>query len=131
MFVEQKEANKSDATLKKGLKCIGNAGAYGPLVELNEQKENEDIPLDVYSGEHYHQQTIREPEVPGAFYFPPLASLITAGGRLLLALAEKCVTDAGGTYLFCDTDSLCVVANENGGFSRGGISKSGKFLAQL
>jgi hypothetical protein len=118
--VEQKEANKADPTLKKGLKCIGNAGAYGPLVELNEQKESEDVLLDVYSGEHYHQQTIREREVPGAFYFPPLASLITAGGRLLLALAEKCVTDAGGTYLFCDTDSLCVVANEKGGFSRGG-----------
>jgi len=46
--------------------------------------------------------------------------LITAGGRLLLALAQKCVEDAGGTYLFCDTDSLCVVANEKGGFSRGG-----------
>ena len=35
--VEQKEANKDDETLKKGLKCIGNAGAYGPLVQLDEQ----------------------------------------------------------------------------------------------
>jgi hypothetical protein len=118
--VEQKEANKPDPTLKKGLKCIGNAGAYGPLVELNELKETADVKLNVYSGEHYHQQSIREREVPGPFYFPPLASLITAGGRLLLALAEKCVTDAGGTYLFCDTDSLCVVADEKGGFSLGG-----------
>jgi len=118
--VEQKEVHKADATLKKGLKCIGNAGAYGPLVELNEQHEGKGVKLDVYSGEHYHQQMIREREVPGQFYFPPVASLITSGGRLLLALAEKCVTDAGGTYLFCDTDSLCVVANENGGFARGG-----------
>ena len=93
--VEQKEAHKTDATLKKGLKCIGNAGAYGPLVELNEHKEGKDVKLDVYSGEHHHQQTIREREVPGPFYFPPVASLITAGGRLLLALAEKCVVDAG------------------------------------
>ncbi len=30
-------------------------------------------------------------------------------------MAEKCVTDAGGTYLFCDTDSLCIVANEQDG----------------
>jgi hypothetical protein len=118
--VEQKEANKADPGLKKGLKCIGNAGAYGPLVELNEQKESADVKLDVHSGEHYHQQTIREREVPGPFFLPPVASLITAGGRLLLALAQKCVEDAGGTYLFCDTDSLCVVANEKGGFSRGG-----------
>jgi DNA polymerase family B len=118
--VEQKEANKADPTLKKGLKCVGNAGAYGPLVELNEQKESEDVLLDVYSGDHYHRQTIREREVPGKFYLPPLASLITAGGRLLLALAQKCVEDVDGTYLFCDTDSLCVVADEKGGSSCGG-----------
>ena len=118
--VEQKEEYKADATLKKGLKCIGNAGAYGPLVELNEQREGADVKLNVYSGEHYHQQIVREREAPGPFYLPPVASLITAGGRLLLALAEKCVADAGGVYLFCDTDSLCIVANEKGGFSRGG-----------
>jgi len=118
--VEQKEANKADPTLKKGLKCIGNAGAYGPLVELNEQKEAADVKLNVYSGEHYHQQAIREREAPGPFYLPPVASLITAGGRLLLALAQASVENAGGTYLFCDTDSLCVVADEKGGFSRGG-----------
>ena len=118
--VEQKEAHKADPSLKKGLKCIGNAGVYGPLVELNEQREALEVSLNVYSGDHYHQQKVREREVPGPFYFPPVASLITSGGRLLLALAEKAVADAGGTYLFYDTDSLCIVANEKGGFSRGG-----------
>jgi hypothetical protein len=76
--------------------------------------------INVYSGEHYPKQTIREREAPGPFYLLPVASLITAGGRLLLALAEKCVADAGGVYLVCDTDSLCIVANEKGGFSHGG-----------
>jgi hypothetical protein len=118
--VEQKEANKADETLKKGLKCIGNAGAYGPLVELNEQNEGKDVELDVFSGEHYQRQTIREHEAPGPFFFPPTASLITSGGRLLLAQAQKCVEDAGGKILFCDTDSLCIVSNEKGGFSYGG-----------
>jgi hypothetical protein len=118
--VEEKEAHKSDPSLKKGLKCIGNAGAYGPLVELNEQRDALEVSLNVFSGDHYHQQKVREQEVPGPFYFPPLASLITSGGRLLLALAEKAVADAGGTYLFEDTDSLCVLADEKGGFSRGG-----------
>jgi hypothetical protein len=37
------------------------------------------------------------------------------GGRLLLAMAEKCVTDEGGTWLFCDTDSIAVVASPKGG----------------
>ena len=61
-------------------------------------------------------------EKSGPWYFPPLGSLITAGGRLLLTMLERCVTDAGGSYLFCDTDSLCIVSNEYGGLiaCRGG-----------
>ena len=54
-------------------------------------------------------------ENQGRWYFPPVAALITAGGRLLLAMLERCVTDAGGSYLFCDTDSLCIVASKDGG----------------
>jgi len=30
-------------------------------------------------------------------------------------MAEQCVTDAGGTWLFCDTDSIAVVASPKGG----------------
>jgi hypothetical protein len=33
----------------------------------------------------------------------------------MLAMLERCVTDAGGSYLFCDTDSLCIVSNQHGG----------------
>src|ERR1700756_4902476 len=44
-----------------------------------------------------------------------MSALITAGGRLLLAMLEKMVTDAGGSYLMCDTDSMAIVASENGG----------------
>jgi hypothetical protein len=52
----------------------------------------------------------------GAWYFPPLASLITSGGRLLLAIPEKSVQLRKGRYLFCDTDSLCIVGSQKGGF---------------
>src|SRR5262249_444335 len=34
---------------------------------------------------------------------------------LLLAMLERCVADAGGSYLFCDTDSMCIVASARGG----------------
>ena len=33
----------------------------------------------------------------------------------MLALLERCVTDAGGAYAFADTDSMAIVANESGG----------------
>ncbi len=55
------------------------------------------------------------PEEPGEFCFPPLAALITAAARLMLAMLERCVTDLGGTYAFCDTDSMAIVATKTGG----------------
>jgi len=30
-----------------------------------------------------------------------------------LAMLEKCIADAGGTYLFCDTDSAAIVSAKN------------------
>jgi hypothetical protein len=32
----------------------------------------------------------------------------------MLALLERCVTDAGGTYAFADTDSMAIVASQTG-----------------
>ena len=52
---------------------------------------------------------------PGEWYFPPIASLITGGAHLFLAMLERCITDKGGHYLFCDTDSMCIVASKDGG----------------
>ena len=57
-------------------------------------------------------------ERPGRWYCSPVGSVITAGGRLLLAMLEAAVQKAGGTYLFCDTDSLCIVSSKNGGQCR-------------
>jgi hypothetical protein len=54
-------------------------------------------------------------EKPGAWFFPPVASLITSGGRLLLAMTEACIEEKRGTYLFCDTDSCAIVASKSGG----------------
>ncbi len=44
---------------------------------------------------------------------PHIASLITSGGRLLLAMLERCIADAGGTFLFCDTDSAAIVSAQH------------------
>ncbi len=39
---------------------------------------------------------VAHPEFPGEFCFPPQASLITGGARLMLVLLEHCVSDLGG-----------------------------------
>jgi hypothetical protein len=61
------------------------------------------------------EATVTDPEEPGTYCFPPIAAFIAGGARLMLALLERAVTDLGGSYAMCDTDSMAIVANENGG----------------
>jgi hypothetical protein len=65
VLIEQRKVNESDETLKHALKVIAKAIAYGASVELNEQRESKPVKLDVFSGEHYHNQPTRDVEVPG------------------------------------------------------------------
>ena len=114
--IEQKSVYKpTNEALAHFLKILGNSGSYGLFVEMNQERSNKPVSVKVFSGETSFERPYSVVEKTGHWYFPPLASLITAGGRLLLAMLERCVTDAGGSYLFCDTDSLCIVSNEHGG----------------
>jgi hypothetical protein len=98
------------------LKIIANS-LYGIFAELNkyEYGKNKAKQLEVFSGEHKFDQTTCVVERPGKWHFPPAAALITAGGRLMLAILEDMVESQGGTYLLTDTDSMLFVASEKGG----------------
>jgi hypothetical protein len=99
------------------LKIIANS-LYGTFAELNkyEYGKNKAKQLDVFSGEQKFDQTTRVVERPGRWQFPPAAALITAGGRLILAILERMVKDRDGAYLLTDTDSMLFVAAQRGGF---------------
>jgi hypothetical protein len=113
--IEQKSEHKpSNKPLARFLKILGNSGSYGLFVEMNQEKTRKPVNVKVFSGEMIFERPYSVIEKAGRWYFPPLASLITAGGRLLLTMLERCVTDASGSYLFCDTDSLCIVSSEHG-----------------
>ena len=47
-------------------------------------------------------------EMPGTFFHPLLGTLITGAARLMLAIAERLVTDKGLEWSFCDTDSMAI-----------------------
>ena len=114
--IEQKTLHKpTNKDLSHFLKILANSGSYGLFVEVNQGKVKKPVEVGIFSGQIVRQKSLLETEKTGNWYFPPLASLITAGGRLLLSMLEKCVTEMGGSYLFCDTDSLCIVSNESGG----------------
>jgi hypothetical protein len=116
--IEYRKQNKDNDQLQYFLKILANSTSYGAYLELNPAKvERENRPtIKIHSGEFYKEQLAPDTiEQPGSFYFPLLGALITSGGRLLLAMIERCVKDAGGTYLCCDTDALTIVASKKGG----------------
>jgi hypothetical protein len=99
------------------LKILANAGGYGIWAELNKVRygRNNAKRLHLYSGKFERIDTVSEIERPGPWYFPPVAALITAGGRCLVALLERMVSDAGGAYMATDTDAMSIVSTEHGG----------------
>jgi hypothetical protein len=118
--IEERKGKQKTDPLYYFLKILANAGCYGIYAEVNKLQvgKNQAKKIGIFSGELSGTERTCTMEVPGPWYFPPVASLITAGGRLLLAMLERMVTDAGGTYLMCDTDSMAIVSSEKGGFVR-------------
>jgi hypothetical protein len=112
--IEQRKLHKSDETLYYWLKILANS-IYGFFVELNPDNKKKRVPVNVFSGEKKFIDASDALENEGNWFFPPLASLITSAGRLLLAMTEACVQQKKGTYLFCDTDSLAIVSSKEGG----------------
>jgi hypothetical protein len=110
--VEERKKFPKDDPMEYFLKIFASSGSYGLFVEVNQKELDDATAVGVFSGEHSHEEAAKEIEEPGRWYSPILGSLIAAGGRLLLAMLERCVADARGTYLFCDTDSLCIISSE-------------------
>jgi hypothetical protein len=116
--IEQRtRLKRSNRPVANFLKVVGNSGSYGLFVQVDPDTPQKARKVTVYSGTKRFTQESRYVEKTGPWYFPPIASLITSGGRLLLAMLERCIADAGGSYLFCDTDSMCIVASANGGYT--------------
>jgi hypothetical protein len=107
---------KKNEPLANFLKVLANSGSYGLFVEVNSETRKKERQIVYFSGEKKGKVDSNYAEKPGAWYFPPIASLITSGGRLLLAMLEKSVDEKQGSYLFCDTDSLCIVGTKKGSF---------------
>src|SRR5271155_6242972 len=55
------------------------------------------------------------PEDPGPFFCMPLAGLVTASARLLLAMVDAFVAEKGSRAAAGHTDSAHIIANEMGG----------------
>jgi hypothetical protein len=110
--IEQRARVRQDKPqLAEFLKVLSNAGSYGIFAEMVRDDSVGETTVDMFSApETPWRARVRHAERPGQYAFPPVASCITAAARLMLAMLEKCVTDAGGTWVFCDTDSMAIVS---------------------
>jgi hypothetical protein len=103
--------------LEHFLKILASATSYGVFAEMvrRELSPGERETVRVYGLDGAFETKVSAPEEPGEFSFPPIAACISGAARLMLALLERLITEAGGTYAFCDTDGVAVVATEAGG----------------
>jgi hypothetical protein len=116
-IIEQRKALNSEKRVAAGerqrlthfLKILANCG-YGIYAQLDRigASDGKKEEVTVYGLDGPFIAATKAVERPGEFYFPPLAALITAGARLMLAVLERCVVDEGGDYAFCDTDSMAI-----------------------
>jgi hypothetical protein len=115
-WVELKEVAKG--SIKQFIKVLLNSGVYGLAVELNLKRYSKNRPkkIRIWAGKQ-ELPPIKDTkaEIPGQWYFPWIATLITGGGRLLLGILEKEVSRAEGSFLMTDTDSMAIIANAHGG----------------
>jgi len=113
---ERARVKKTNEPLADFLKCIGNGGAFGLFAQIDPRVEPEEVIVKVYAGsaDPFPSATVNT-EYGGRWFFPILASWITSGAHLLLALVERLVTDAGGVIALMDTDSAAIVSTQEGG----------------
>ena len=124
---ERQRARRSDLPederqrLDSFLKVLANSASYGIYAEMVREelpRRREEL-VDVHGAlAQSFADSVPTPEEPGEFSFPPMAACITGGARLMLALLERLVTQEGGSYAFCDTDSMAIVASKPGGLVR-------------
>lgn len=108
--------DKADASEREALeieqnaiKIAANSTSYGVFAEINVADRAKPTPLTVHSAtdDPFSFQSDRVEE-PGPFFHPLVAALIAGAARLMLAITERLVTDAGLEWAFCDTDSMAI-----------------------
>jgi len=125
--VEERQRYKDvNPALAQALKILANSGAYGIYAEINvtptantngKKAKGASQFVKPARGLWYAdigpEEGKTHNEQPGTFFNPVIASLVTGGARLVLAMAETEVKARGGTFAFADTDSLAIVAGSH------------------
>jgi hypothetical protein len=91
------------------IKIATNATSYGIFAEVNvNDRPNQELSRIFGACDQPFMLTTTRDEQPGRFFHPLLATSITGAARLMLAITERLISDAGLEWAFCDTDSMAI-----------------------
>jgi len=102
------EHDKDNTELKNQehiAKIIASSTSYGIFAEINTIPETKEA--SIYGLTHF-KATVEKNEQQGKAFHPLLATWLTAGARLILAMTEAFVAQNNGYYAYTDTDSMFV-----------------------
>lgn len=92
---------------QNALKICANSTSYGIWVEVNVEDRPRSRSVTIFnSTDAQFTLDTDKSEMPGSYFHPLLATLITGAARLMLAIAERLAADAQLDWSFCDTDSM-------------------------
>ena len=96
------------------VKAMGQAAAYGIGVEFQRDELPAGEQYDLAIAGREKPFTTNKPEKAGP-WFAPWSSSVPAACRLLVAMLQRMVEDAGGAFVFASVDAMAIVATEAGG----------------
>lgn len=91
---------------QKALKLIANSTSYGIFMEIN-AREQDAKEITAYGLEKINCR-VKKIEEFGKQVNPLVATFITSGARLVLAIVESILARHNAVHAFCDTDSMAV-----------------------
>jgi hypothetical protein len=96
-------------TEQNSLKICANSTSYGIWMEVNvdDRVVRKSVTVHNSTSADFTFPTDKV-EMPGKYFNPLLATLITGAARLMLAITERLVIDHGLDWAFCDTDSMAI-----------------------
>jgi hypothetical protein len=106
------------------LKILANSTAYGISVQLDPIEFDKRESISVFGPrERPHRILSARCERPGPYFHPLVGAVTTGAARLMLAITERLIVEAGLDWAFCDTDSMAIGKPER--------MKEGEFLKRV
>jgi hypothetical protein len=108
LIEEREKIRETNDSRQRAIKILANATSYGIFIEINDEKKKAKV--EIFGISNFYQN-VNKVENTGIYFNPIIATSITSGARLVLAIAEILLAKHNKTNAYCDTDSIFISSN--------------------